>query len=471
MIATSVKQVAVALGVGGAPEHESLMVRGVTTDSRTVAAGDLFFAIRGERFDGHRFVAQAVANGAVACVCGRDAPESPGDKTAVPTLLVDDTIDALGRFAAFYRREIMPPSTAVVAVTGSNGKTTTKRMIHHVLDAWLKGRSAPKSFNNRIGVPLTLLSSEPDDRYVIAEIGTNATGEVASLAAIVSPDVAVITSVGEAHLEGLGDVNAVAVEKASLLDHLRPEAFALVNTDRPEVRSHIPRDLTTRLMTFGFDARAELRVTRVRGTLRGTTFELDGRYRVELPLPGPHHATNAAAAFAVSRWFGLAPKDIVERLSTFKPAEGRSGLIQIGDVMLVDDTYNANPASMAAAIEGLRLGDGRRRVFVMGDMYELGPRSTSLHQRIVRLIHRAGIDVLVAVGEATIAATRVVTGMSGGPEIIHCADADAAGHTLMGVLSPGDTVWIKGSRAMQLDRVVSHLTAHYPPLADRAAVA
>ena len=470
MIPMSIKQVATALGADCAAEHESRMVRGVTIDSRRVTPGDLFVAIRGERFDGHRFIAQAVADGAVACVCGRDATGPPAETAAV-NFIVDDTVEALGCLAKYYRHEIMPPSTAVVAVTGSNGKTTTKRMIHHVLGAWLEGRSAPKSFNNKIGVPLTLLSSEPEDRYLIAEIGTNATGEVASLAAMVSPDVAVITSVGEAHLEGLGDVNAVAAEKASLLDHLRPDAFALVNTDRPEMQAHIPRDLSNRLMTFGFDARAELRVTRVRGTLRGTTFELGSRYTVELPLPGPHHATNAAAAFAVSRWFGLAPADIVKRLSSFKPVEGRSGLIQIGDVMLVDDTYNANPASMAAAIEGLRLGDGRRRVFVMGDMYELGPQSASLHQRIVRLIHRAGIDVLVAVGEATVAATRVVTGRPGGTEIIHCEDADAACQTLMGVLSPGDTVWIKGSHAMQLDRVVSHLTAHYPPLVNRAAVA
>ncbi|MBU0718647.1 MAG: UDP-N-acetylmuramoyl-tripeptide--D-alanyl-D-alanine ligase, partial [Planctomycetes bacterium] len=329
MIPVSLKQVAGALGVGERPEYADIVVRRVATDSRAVEPGDLFWAVRGARFDGNEFVDQAAAKGAAACVCSSavDLRSSALDRRAC--LRVDDSVAALGRFAAYYRQEIMPRSTAVVAITGSNGKTTTKSMIDCVLAPSYPGRSAPKSFNNSIGVPLTLLSGEADDRYLIMEIGTNSRGEVAALAAIGSPDVAVITSIGEAHLEGLGDVRAVAAEKTSLLDYLRPQALAVVNTDRPEVRPLLRRGVSMRLLTFGCHPRAELRISEVDATIRGTRFLLGGKYRVELTMPGAHHTANAAAAFAVGRWFGLDPAEIVDRLRAFRPAEGRTQLAEV----------------------------------------------------------------------------------------------------------------------------------------------
>ncbi len=502
MIPMSLSEVAAAIGSPCPPDAADIRIRRVTTDSRDAEPGDLFVAIKGDRFDGHEFIDQAASKGVVACLCRHDGVDKRRPGSSIGLLEVGDPITALGALAAHYRARVMSASTAVVAVTGSNGKTTTKCMIDHVLSGSIKGCSSPRSYNNAIGVPLSILATETDDRYLIAEIGTNAPGEVAALAAIVSPDVAVITSIGEAHTEGLGDLHAIAAEKASLLDHLRPGGIAVVNIDKAELSANLLQASQCRTLTFGRASDADLRVIRVRGSACHTTCELcyrvqpcdpdqgpererpvvqpragawrsgqcrmlahshsDGCYRVELPMPGVHHATNAAAAFGVAREFGLTGKEIVDRLGGFAPVDGRTRLYELGDLRLIDDAYNANPASMAAALETMRLEDDpRRRIFVMGDMLELGRFSPALHRRVMLAVYEAGIDVLVAVGPAMADAVEVIGALAVGPRIIRCDDADAAGDLLLRIIEPGDTVWIKGSRAMQLDLVVSRIRADY----------
>jgi len=457
MIPMSLGDVAAAIGAGCHPSTSPIVIRRVTTDSRDVQPGDLFIALRGPRFDGNQFTAQAFAKEAVACVCDRRLDAAMGSG---PLLSVDDTLAALGRLAMYYRHAVLPVSTVVIAVTGSNGKTTTKCMIDHVLSGEFNGRASPKSFNNAIGVPLTLLSAEADDLYLVVEVGSNSPGEVAALAAIASPNVAVITSIGEAHLEGLGDLHAVAAEKASLLRSVRPAGFAVVNVDRPEILPYLAAAGRTRLLTFGVDQSAKLCVTRRRANLYGTAFELEGRHQIELPMPGAHHATNAAAAFAVARWFGAVPERIVERLRSFRPPQGRTELEEIGGVKIVDDAYNANPSSVRAAVSALRAAENGRRVLVLGDMLELGVDSAASHGRVIRAALEAGIEVLVAVGPATVEAARANACDRNGTEVHYCADVHTANDLLDGLVVAGDTVWIKGSRGMQLDGVVRHLRAH-----------
>ena len=475
-------------------------IRRVTTDSRNIQDGDLFFAIPGERFDGHQFIREAISRGAVACVCSGawyQIDSANGTGCSGLCLVVQDTVKALGSLAAYYRRNVMHADTVVVAVTGTNGKTTTKGMIDHVLSPSLEGRAAPKSFNNQLGVPLTLLSAEADDRYLVVEIGSNAPGEVAALAAVASPDVAVITSVGEAHLEGLGDVDGVAAEKASLLAHLPSDGLAVVNIDRCEIRPYLVDMSAASLWTVGMDDSATLQVANVRTDIGCTTFELnlpasrdstapDGCFRVEVPMPGAHHALNAAAAFAVARWLDVPCEQIVDRLRSFTPPEGRARVLQIGDLTVVDDTYNANPASMVAAVETLQRVAGfgphasafgtrahkpaalGRRVFVMGDMLELGSESALFHRRAVAAVFDAGIEVLVAVGPHTAEGVQTMNQTSARSvsrtdpvgcttRVVLCQDAAAACDALVNVLAPGDTVWIKGSRAVGLDRVVEEM--------------
>lgn len=472
MIPISLRDVARYLGVECPPQRGELLVDRVSTDSREARVGDLFFALRGPRCDGHQFLAEAVSRGAVACVIDARAAGAVAMASSfgrdVPMLVVDDTVAALGRLASCYRSEVISPTTAVVAVTGSNGKTTTKQLIDHVLGGSIAGRAAPKSFNNQIGVPLTLLSSEPGDRYLVVEIGTNAPGEVAALAALTSPQVGVITSIAEAHLERLGTVAQVAEEKASLLDHVRKGGLAVVNVDRAEIHAQLDRCRGRRLITFGFDNRAHRRVETLEAGLRGTKIVLDGRFAFDLPMPGPHHATNAAATFIVAQWFGLPVDRIVERLGTFEATEGRTRVIDAGRITIVDDAYNANPGSMAGAIAAIRNIHSRRRVFVMGDMAELGPRAHVFHERAVRSLLESGVEVLVAVGPLSTAAAETMSATHVGTRTLRCEDAAQACDAVQLVMQDGDVVWIKGSRAMGLDRVVAVLAER---MQRRAAVA
>ena len=465
MIPMLLDEVAAAVGAEVPPGAEQVQVRRVVTDSRRVEEGDLFVAISGPRFDGLAFIEEAAAGGAVACMCsaGGGPIEVPG--RAVPRLVVADPVEALGRLASFYRRDVLPPSTVLVGITGSNGKTTTKRMIHHVLSASLKGRCAPRSFNNHLGVPLTLLSADADDRYLIVEIGTNSPGEVAALAAMVRPHVGVITSIGEAHLEGLGDLDAVAVEKTSLLKHVWDHGFAVVNIDRREIKPHLPTSFNGRLMTIGLAPEARLRITDVQGGIDRTEFVLDGRFKVTLPMPGVHHAANAAVALAVGRWFGLDPEDIAARLRSFVPPEGRTRTLKIDRMTVVDDTYNANPASMAAAITTLANVPPGKRVFVMGDMLELGPGSAEFHRQVVQAIGDAGIETLIALGPESTAAASALQGALPKTQVLLCEDQDRAVEALRGLLHEDYIVWVKGSRGMELDRLVHSLQRQVPKTA------
>ncbi len=468
MIPMTLREVASALAAKCESAVEGSAVRRVTIDSRDIRSGDLFFGIRGPTHDGHKFIEAAKSGGAVAAVCDREGFETFGRGAGIACLVVDDTTAALGRLANHYRRAVMPVGTVVIAVTGSNGKTTTKCMIDHVLSASFKGRASPKSFNNKYGLPLTILSTESDDQYLVTEIGTNARGEIAALSGIASPEVAVITSIGEAHLEGLGDIHGVADEKSSLLEHVRLGGLAVVNIDRAEIMPFLGRVQRARLLTIGVDPSARLSVAERRSSIHGSSFLLDGRFRVEMPLPGAHHATNATAAFAVGRWFGMPCEQIIEQLSTFIPPEGRTRVIETGGITIVDDAYNANPGSVGAAIDALAAAGAGRRVFVLGDMLELGSFTAGLHEQIIAAADRVGIDVLVGVGAAMSEAVRAVGDQCRRTETMACDNAEASCGQVDSIVRPRDVVWIKGSRAVGLDRLVRHLEGRWGP---KAAVA
>lgn len=457
MIPMPLGQVGAALGVPvAAGVREDVALR-ICTDSRELERGDLFFALSGPNFDGNDFVTQALARGAVGCVVSRGRFSAEEGGAARPLLVVDDTVAALGRLAHDYRRNVMSPRTVVVGVTGSNGKTTTKRMLDHVLRAELAGRASPRSFNNQIGVPLTLFSANANDQYLVTEIGTNSPGEIARLTEIAAPDVGVLTSVGEAHLEKLGSIDGVAREKMSLFHHVRSRGLAVINVDRAEVRRRLEEAAHLRCMTIGFTAHANTRARCLEHSIRHSDVEIDGRFRIRLPMPGAHHATNAAATFLVARWFGVDPETIIERLRNYVPPEGRTEVFDIGGVTVVDDTYNANPSSMSAAIQTLRDSAAARRIFVMADMLELGARSERHHQRVLRNLLDAGFDTVVCVGPLTCEALAELRGYSGRGAVETCPNTSDASRVLSNLLRPGDVVWLKGSRAMKLDRVVGDL--------------
>lgn len=443
-----------------------MAAEGVSIDSRSAGAENLFVAIRGQKFDGHDFLAQAAAAGCIAAIVNRDAPldEDVLSGFTGGVIGVADTTTALGDLATYYRNGL---AATIVAVTGSNGKTTVKGMIHHILSSCLKGTASPASYNNSIGVPLTLLSADAGDDYVICEVGTNAPGEIADLVRIVRPDVAVITSVACAHLAGLGDIERVAAEKAALLGGLTPGGIGVVWADSKPLAAAM-RAYDARVIRFGADESAELRLTRYLpacGKRAGEPdpgkgrFELNGWLWVDLAVPGRHNALNALAAMAVARRFGLDIESAAAAIGDFTGQEMRLQKIEAGGVTIINDAYNSNPASLLAGAEALASFSGKRRVVVAADMLELGPDSEALHRRTGEALAKVGVDLVVGVGPmgrhiaAGAAAANVET------EEIKSVRLACKG--LPDMLKRGDVVLLKGSRLMAMERLVGPIEAAF----------
>jgi len=425
-------------------------IEGVTTDSRSARPGELFVAIKGPTFDGHDYLLAAAKAGCIAAIVDRDAPLTQDVKDIYGGGLigVEDTVVGLGELAAFYRQQL---SVTVVAVTGSNGKTTVKRMIDHILSRRLSGTGSPKSFNNAIGVPLTLLSVEPSHDYVVCEIGANAPGEVLQLGKIAQPNLAVITSVGPAHLEGFGSVERVAVEKASLLASLGRNGLAVICGDHQALeRAVVSYDC--RKIRFGEGDDCELRLTACETTSDGLRFQINDRQWVELPIPGKHNASNALAAIAVAQRFGLDQAEAADALADFAPAEMRLQREKIGKVTIINDTYNANPASVAAAASVLAETLAKRRVMILGDMRELDDQAEQLHRDLGAQLSRGPVDLLIGVG----ALGRYIAqgAAEAGVEALQYESVAETERELVSLLKSGDVVLIKGSRAMAMERLI-----------------
>ncbi len=437
---------------------------GVGTDTREDLAGRVFIALHGDRFDGHDHLADARDGGAVLALLDRPVDVPAG----LPALVVADTRRALAVLAAAYRRTLV--ATKIVAITGSCGKTTTKEMVHALLASRFPGSAAPRSFNNEIGVPLTLLAARPHEKYLVVEIGTNAPGEIAHLARLVEPDIAVITSVGRSHLEGFGTVDAVAAEKATLLASLRPGGLAVVTADAPALRPFVaPRPS---LVRFGEAPDADLRLT-ARGGHGGDPdrwwFEVNERVRFDLALPGRHNAANAIAAVAIGRRFGLDDKAMSAILAGLAPPPMRMVRETIPwrggpPVIVCDDAYNANPDSMMAALDTfIEVADAAsRRLVVLGDMLELGAQTVPLHRELGTFLidvdsrrpiaHAFLVGPAWAEGEAALRRVWPASRVTRAPAVdARLIDA------IRRRLRPGDALLVKGSRGVGLERVVEAL--------------
>ncbi|MBL9030618.1 MAG: UDP-N-acetylmuramoyl-tripeptide--D-alanyl-D-alanine ligase [Phycisphaerae bacterium] len=433
-------------------------VSGVSTDTREIGAGQAFVALAGERFDGHAMLADAAHRGSPLAIIDnpaavRDVPEGLG------LLRVGDTRRALLRLAEGYRRTVLD-ATRVIAVGGSNGKTTTVRLIDAVLGQSLRGSASVKSFNNSIGVPLTVLAARPGDQYLVAEVGTNARGEIGPLASLLMPDIAVVVSIGREHLERLGSVREVAQEEASLLEPVRPGGAGVVHAEAPhldEAIAGLERRPGT-IIRFGAGPGADVRVVGVEATARGQRFRLNDRSEWEVPLLGRHNALNAAAAVAVGRRLGVPEGAIARGLLGVRGAEMRLQAHEIAGVRVINDAYNANPDSMRAALATLvEVGAGaRRRVAVLGDMLEMGAHREAVHREIgAVLAQMREVDVVVLVGESMQLAGETLDGRAR-----RVADLEGEGASrVAAMLEPGDVVLLKGSRRMRLERVEAALRA------------
>ena len=475
-------------------------ITGVSTDSRTINAGDCFFAIAGDNFDGHNYVAEVFHKGAACAVVCRPVN---GEPIAGPILRVPDTIRALGDLAHEYRRT--HPFT-VVAITGSVGKTTTRQIIHHVLSRRFRTHQAKKSFNNNIGLPLTLLSADPQDEVIVAELGANHPGEIACLTRIAQPNIAVVTNAHPAHLEGFGDLATIVREKLSIAEGLASDGALIINSDieplvaaarssamirgegvsplrpagiLPAIRGRDALDtkeqgqdaLATRgrrFYTFGKSADATYRAERIVCEALHSTFTINGT-QVRLPLPGPGNVENALAAWAVCDQLGVTAESFAEVVASLQGVAMRAEPVQIGTLTVLNDCYNANPASMKNALAmlgNLRSAangkQNRRLVFVCGEMAELGPQTKSLHAELGATVAETGVDLLVTIGESPRVTARAAQEATRRSLQVQCFDdAASACDRLRELIRENDIVLVKGSRMARLERVVERLIKDY----------
>jgi UDP-N-acetylmuramoyl-tripeptide--D-alanyl-D-alanine ligase len=441
----------ILLATGGRLLGADRVISGVSTDTRSVAAGQLFVALRGERFDAHDFLDQAVAAGAVALLIS-DAARVPAGATA---LVVDDTRIALGKLAAAWRARFAIP---VIAVTGSNGKTTTKEMIAAILkahfgDAVLATRG---NLNNDIGLPLTLLRLDETHRAAVIEMGMNHPGEIAYLAPLGAPTVAVVTNAQRAHLEGMGDLDEVAREKGSIFGGLAENGVAVINADdryaalwRRMAGGHAVR-------SFGIEQAADVRAVLHQHGLE-TMLELtapEGSTELRLAVPGRHNARNALAAAAACLAAGVPLAAVVAGLERFSGIKGRLQKRQgIAGAVVLDDTYNANPDSVRAGIDVLASTVGRK-ILVLGDMGEIGEASGQYHDEIGGYAKSQGVDLLFGIGDACQQAVR-----NFGEGARHFADIEKLIAAVNKEMGPETTVLVKGSRFMKMERVTDAIVS------------
>ncbi|MBI3567301.1 MAG: UDP-N-acetylmuramoyl-tripeptide--D-alanyl-D-alanine ligase [Gemmatimonadetes bacterium] len=438
----------VADALGGGPRDDRA-IGGISTDTRTVAAGDLFVALAGERFNAHDFLAQAVAQGAVAVVV-HDARRAAG--LGVPVYDVENTLHALGALARYRRRAWGRP---VIAIGGSNGKTSTKELVRAALGARLTVHATSGNLNNQVGVPLTLLALPDDADVAVIEVGTNMPGEIALLRDIVEPDLALVTTVQEEHLEGFGDLAGVLREEASLFDGV---AAAIVPADEAALVAEA-RQRARRVVTAGLGAGDVMAVAYGLHADGSGWLDLEAAH-VDVPLKGEHNLRNAMLAIAAARECGLFDDETAAAIASLDVAAMpgmRSAVSPLGAALLVHDAYNANPGSARAALALLaKVGAGRQRVAVLGTMRELGAAAERAHLEIARAALDSGADVVAGIGEFAPALTALAAGDA---RVVTASDVDDLWPLLAPRLAADAAILLKASRGVKLERLVPLLTA------------
>ncbi|MDR3564948.1 MAG: UDP-N-acetylmuramoyl-tripeptide--D-alanyl-D-alanine ligase [Negativicutes bacterium] len=445
----TISEVLAATGGELIREHKKVFT-GVSTDTRTLKPGHLFIALKGEKFDAHDFLLRASDSGATGVVISNRDAYIPDKMTAI---IVSDTLVALQELAGFHRRRFSIP---MIGVTGSNGKTTTKDMIAAMLGSRLSVLKTEANYNNEIGLPLTLLNLTKDHQAAVVEMGMRARGEIRRLAEIAAPTVAVITNVGETHIELLGSEENIAAAKAELVESLGTNSLAVLNGDIPLVRA-MRSKAAGRVITYGFSPDVDLRADNVSDANQEITFDCiwsQGVFTVTLPTVGRHNVYNALAAIAVGLDLNLHPLEICAGIKKFVPSAMRLHIEQIGDFTVINDAYNASPLSMHAAIETLATVARGRKVAVLGDMLELGEVAVEAHCRIGHKLADEGVQVVITVGQ--LAGHIASAALEDGVDVtVACPGHEEAQEALRKLLRPGDTILIKGSRGMKMEKMLA----------------
>jgi UDP-N-acetylmuramoyl-tripeptide--D-alanyl-D-alanine ligase len=437
-----------AIGVSPDPQRVDRPITGWSVDSRSVQAGDLFFALRGPHHDGHAYVSQVLAGGAAGAV----VEESAG--LSLPNLLkVRNSLTALQRLASWAR---IRWGRKLIGITGSAGKTTTKDAVAHLLASQMPVGKTIGNFNNHVGVPLSILRLPDESRVAVLEMGMNHAGEIRELAAIARPQIGVVTNVGHAHVEFFDSIEGVALAKRELIEALPSDGIAVLNADDARVAGFraVHRGRT---ITFGFSAQADVRAEGVSSGREGTKFRAAGT-EFETSLVGQHAVMNLLAAIAVAQILEIAPEHLRDAVRTFTAGRMRGERLEHNRITIWNDCYNSNPDAARAMLDVLAGTPARRRIAVLGEMLELGHSAEALHRDVGKYVAERGIDVLVAVrgaASALVAGARG-SGMSGGAAHFF-EDPGEAGEFLRHEVRPGDAVLFKGSRGVAVERAMEKL--------------
>ena len=433
------------------PPHQTF--HGVSTDSRSCTSGDLFFAIRGERFDGHHFVDAVLDQGAGGAVVDREWAQNT-NLSNKPLFVVSNALEAYQDIARAHRMKFDIP---VIALTGSSGKTTTKEMIFAVLSQRYKVHRSVKSFNNHIGVPATLFGLTGEHEILVAELGTNHFGELERLSSLVQPTVCLLLNIGYAHLEAFGDLHGVLQAKLEIFSGCQKGGVAVYSADDPMIDKRlIPLE---RKISFGTHADAT-----VKGTVLGCDEQARYRFQVEdqtiqLQVPGRHNVDNALAAVAIGKQFSLSGAEIKRGLESFHPVGKRLHVERIGSLLVIDDSYNANPSSCSAALEtfsDMKSAPAARRIAVLGDMLELGEVSAAEHAKLAFVVRQKPVDAVFCYGRemSHLAKKAAELGMK---NVYYYMDKKDLASDLFAFCRAGDLLLIKGSRGMQMESILSML--------------
>ena len=438
--------------IGAAGDYDGRSVaQGYSIDSRTVQSGELFFAVKGDRFDGHDFVEQSLSSGAVGAVVSRDQLARYPNKKSL--LAVDDTLVALQTLATAVRKLWGKPA---IGITGSMGKTTTKEAIAHLLSTRYRVHKTKGNFNNHFGLPLGLLTLEPEYDLAVIEMGMSHAGEIATLARIAQPNEGVVTVVGPVHLEFFDSVAGIARAKYELIEALPHGGVAVLNGDDQYV-SQFGRDFKGKVILFGMKPTADVRAENIESLgSEGTRFDLiakELRQSVRSPLLGLHNVYNVLAAAAVALEHGITPSEIATALPQLEPADKRGQVVQLGNITVLNDCYNSSPKALMAAVDTLAALPARKRIVVAGEMLELGATGEQLHRECGRHIAEKKIDFLL--GVRGLAKPMVEAALAAGMKAEFVATPEEAGEWLVREARDGDVILLKASRGVKLENALA----------------
>lgn len=433
---------------------------GVTTDTRKIEEGMLFVALKGERFDGHDFIAQAAQKGALGAIVSKDYDVSKLDGIDIDVFAVDDTLTAYQQLAAFWRAKFNIP---VIAITGSNGKTTTKDLTAAVLSGKWNVLKTQANFNNEIGLPMTLLQLNKTHQAAVVEIGMRGLGQITAMAKIAKPTIGVITNVGETHMELLGSMENIAKAKSEMAQAISINGKVILNADDPFV-SKMNAVTKAHVVYFGVEHAADVKAFDVKA-VQGGKMEFDAvvgdkQAHFVLNMLGLHNVYNCLAAIAAGYACGLTVEEMQRGLAGFTPTAMRFEYKKIGDFAVINDAYNASPASTEAALKNLAQVAKGRKILVMGDMFELGSAEQRAHADVGRQAAENGVDIVITRGELT-RFTAQAARDAGVPEVYECPTHEEAAALLKKLLQPGDTVLFKGSHGMHMEKIIEMLEKNY----------